>query len=124
MRTLRSARVLAVLLTLAVGWHVGAADRDNDPVVVAPGNYRVLLENSHVRVLDFRLSAGESEGQHAHPRYVVYVLEPFRLRFSFLDGSAIVREASAGEVFWSEAVTHASTNIGTTEAHAVLIELK
>jgi quinol monooxygenase YgiN len=54
----------------------------------------------------------------------VYVLAPFKIRFTFPDGRTAVRETRAGEVLFSEAVTHASENIGTTDAHGILVELK
>jgi hypothetical protein len=55
---------------------------------------------------------------------VVYVVAPFRIRFTFPDGHSVVRVAKAGDVLYSETVTHASENIGNTDAHGVLVELK
>ena len=95
-----------------------------DPVPLYPENYKVLLENERVRVLDFQLKKGAKEDFHAHPAAVTYVLAPFKIRFTFPDGSTRIREAKAGEVFYGDALTHASENIGDTDAHGVLIEMK
>jgi quinol monooxygenase YgiN/quercetin dioxygenase-like cupin family protein len=95
-----------------------------DPVPLYPNNYKVLLENERVRVLDFQLKKGAKEEFHAHPAAVTYVLAPFKIRFTFPDGSMRIREAKAGEVFYGDALTHASENIGDTDAHGLLIEMK
>jgi quinol monooxygenase YgiN/quercetin dioxygenase-like cupin family protein len=95
-----------------------------DPVPLYPQNYKVLLENDRVRVLDFQLKKGAKEDFHAHPAAVTYVLAPFKIRFTFPDGSTRIREAKAGEVFYGDALTHASENIGDTDAHGLLVEMK
>jgi quinol monooxygenase YgiN/quercetin dioxygenase-like cupin family protein len=95
-----------------------------DPVPLYPANYTVLVENDRVRVMDFRLRRGDSERLHTHPAHVLYVLEPFTVRFRLADGRTVVRQAKAGDVLFSEAVTHSPTNIGPGDAHGILIELK
>ena len=89
-----------------------AAAMAQDPVPRYPRNYRVLVENDRVRVLDFRLRKGDTEATHSHPAHVLYVLEPFTIRFTLPGGRTAVREAKAGDVVFSEAVTHSPTNIG------------
>jgi beta-alanine degradation protein BauB len=95
-----------------------------DPLPLYPENYKVLMQNERVRVLDFRLRPGATEKPHSHPAHVVYVVAPFKVRFTFPDGRTGIREAKAGDVLFSEAVTHATENIGGTEAHGILVELK
>jgi quinol monooxygenase YgiN/quercetin dioxygenase-like cupin family protein len=95
-----------------------------DPVPLYPENYKVLLENDRVRVLDFQLKKGAKENFHAHPAAVTYVLAPFKIRFTFPDGSTRIREAKAGDLFYGDALIHASENIGNTDAHGLLIEMK
>lgn len=95
-----------------------------DPVPLYPENYKVLVENDRVRVLDFMLRKGGTEKSHTHPAHVVYVVAPFKIRFTFPDGRTAIREAKAGDVLFSEAVTHATENIGGTDAHGILVELK
>jgi quinol monooxygenase YgiN/quercetin dioxygenase-like cupin family protein len=95
-----------------------------DPVPIYPDNYKVLLENDRVRVLDFQLKKGAKENFHSHPAAVTYVLAPFKIRFTFPDGTTRIREAKVGELFFGEPLIHASENIGDTDAHGLLIELK
>jgi quinol monooxygenase YgiN len=113
-----------ILLSLfALILFTGAATAQ-DPVPLYPDNYKVLLENDRVRVLDFRLNKGAREDLHVHPAAVTYVLTPFKIRFTFADGTTRIREAKAGDVFYGDALTHASENIGDTDAHGLLIEMK
>ena len=46
------------------------------------------------------------------------------IRFTFPDGTMRIREAKAGEVFFGEALIHASENIGDTDAHGLPVEMK
>jgi quinol monooxygenase YgiN/quercetin dioxygenase-like cupin family protein len=114
----RSAFLLAALSLTA-----GSAAAQ-DPVPLYPGNYKVMIENERVRVMDFRLRKGDHEEFHAHPAHVLYVLEPFEISFRFPDGRTGLRRVQAGEVLYSEAVVHSPTNVGATDAHGILIELK
>jgi quinol monooxygenase YgiN/quercetin dioxygenase-like cupin family protein len=111
------------LILFALILFAGAA-MAQDPVPIYPGNYKVLLENDRVRVLDFQLKKGAKEDFHAHPAAVTYVLAPFKIRFTFPDGSTRIREAKAGDLFYGDALIHASENIGDTDAHGLLIEMK
>ncbi|MGQ0656673.1 MAG: hypothetical protein ACT4NU_01025 [Chromatiales bacterium] len=95
-----------------------------DPVPLYPENYKVLLENEHVRVVDFKLRKGATEMAHSHPRHVAVFLADFKIRFMLPDGKTAIRDAHAGDVAYSERVVHASENIGNTDAHGILVELK
>jgi len=95
-----------------------------DPVPTYPDNYKVLAENDRVRVLDFKLRKGAKENFHSHPAAVTYVLVPFKIRFTFPEGTTRIREAKAGDVFFGEPLVHASENIGDTDAHGILVEMK
>ncbi len=43
-----------------------------DPVKVSSKQYKVLLENDDVRVLEMSLKAGDKDTQHSHPSETVY----------------------------------------------------
>jgi quinol monooxygenase YgiN len=105
-------------------WVTPAAAVAQDPVPLYPGNYTVMIENANVRVMDFRLRKGDREAMHAHPAHVLYVLTGFRIRFTLPDGTTRIRETRAGDVLYSDAVMHAPENIGDTDAHGLLVELK
>jgi quinol monooxygenase YgiN/quercetin dioxygenase-like cupin family protein len=113
-----------ILLSLFALILFGGAALAQDPVPLYPDNYKVLLENDRVRVLDFQLKKGAKEDFHQHPAAVTYVLAPFKIRFSFPDGTMKVREAKVGDVFYGEPLIHASENIGDTDAHGILVEMK
>jgi quinol monooxygenase YgiN/quercetin dioxygenase-like cupin family protein len=115
-------RMLAFVLAAMAG--PPAAVGAQDPLPLYPDNYKVILENDRVRVLDFRLRKDAKEVSHAHPAHVVYVVKGFKIRFTFPDGRTAIRETKQGDVLFSEAVTHATENIGGDEAHGILVELK
>jgi quercetin dioxygenase-like cupin family protein len=95
-----------------------------DPMKTSRQYYKVLLENDQVRVLEYRLKAGEKEAMHSHPAGVVYVLSGAKLKFSYPDGRTEESAAATGETIWRDPTTHAVENIGDTEAHAIAIDLK
>ena len=113
-----------VLLNLITILSFAITGLAQDPVPIYPDNYRVLLENDRVRVLEFKLRKGAKENFHAHPAAVTYVVAPFKIRFNFPDGTTRIREAKAGDVFYGEALIHASENIGETDALGILVEMK
>ncbi len=112
------------LLAFAMLAPLSAAALAQDPLSLYPGNYKLLFENERVRVLDFRLGKGATEKPHHHPAHVAYILAPMKIRFTLSDGSTKLREAKAGDVLFSDEVTHASENIGDTDSHGILVELK
>jgi beta-alanine degradation protein BauB len=110
----------ALILLLAT-----KATMAQDPVQVASQNHKVLLENDRVRVLEYQSKPGEKAEMHSHPDYLVYDLGGgYKLKFTSLGGTVKTIEGKAGTVSWHEAVTHSVENVGTIEAHALLIELK
>src|SRR5438874_9231299 len=107
MKTLILISLLAILCTTV---------HAQDPVKTSPQYYKVLLENDQVRVLEYRLKAGEKEPMHSHPTGVVYVLSGTKLKFSH-SGGRTGRESCCcrGETIWRDPTTHAVENIGDTE---------
>ncbi len=95
-----------------------------DAAIVASETYKVYLENDRVRVLEYRIKPGEKNAMHSHPDYLWFALVPEKFKLTLSDGKTIDSEAKAGEVFFSEAENHAYENVGSTEAHGFLIELK
>jgi quercetin dioxygenase-like cupin family protein len=95
-----------------------------DAVKVSPKHYAVLLENEHVRVLDMRVPAGESDEVHSHPSETVHFLSGGKVRIHLPGGEAPEMEIPDGHVMWHEAWTHRVENIGTTEIRAIVVESK
>jgi pimeloyl-ACP methyl ester carboxylesterase len=115
---LRKFLLLQVLFCWAV---TGTAQ---DPVKVAPRNYKIVFENDHVRVVEALLKPGDRTPQHSHPSRVVYTLSDHSAIFRFPDGRVVNSQSKVGEVFWREPLTHSEENDGKTDSRAVLIELK
>lgn len=115
----RSALVLALL---AVGATQSASAQD--PVKLSPRMYTVLLENDHVRVLEFRARPGESEPMHAHPAATFYDISGGRFKITTPDGKSETRESKAGSAGWSATTTHQYQNVGSTDVHVIVVETK
>jgi len=95
-----------------------------DAVRVAPDIYKVLLENDRVRVLDVRMKPGGMSSMHSHPAYVIYSLANAKVKFTSPGGESAEVEIGAGQALWREAESHAVDNLGSTEVHVMLVELK
>ncbi len=123
MRHLRHVN-LAVLFVAAVLVLAAGTAQAQDPVKVAPNNFKVLLDNAHVRVLDFHAKAGEKIPMHSHPALIIYSFVTGKTKNTSPSGETSVRDNQAGQAVWRDAESHASEMMGPGEAHALLIEMK
>ena len=112
------AAAMAVLVAVA------ADSPSVDPAKLSPRDYTVRLQNDRVRVLEWRLKPGGSEPMHSHPDGVLIVLASSTLKSSYLGGTSTTVASTNGDVRWVPAVSHSIDNVGSTEAHALLVELK
>ena len=95
-----------------------------DPVKSSPGNYKVLMENDHVRVLEMNLKAGETDNTHSHPDETAYFIKGSKLKSHLPDGGAMEAEIPDGYVMWHEAWTHTVENVGSSDVRAIVVESK
>jgi uncharacterized RmlC-like cupin family protein len=95
-----------------------------DPVQEHPDFFKVILENDRVRVIDDMVPAGAQVHMHSHPEYVVYPLSSYRMKFTFPDGTSRTVDVEQGVARYVPGMVHAEENIGDSDAHALLIELK
>ncbi len=123
MKNSRRMLVAVVFATLLLLVAAGTA-LAQDPVKVAPNNFKVLLENDRVRVLEFRSKPGEKIGMHSHPDSVIYFFSGGKSKFTYADGKTAEPERQSGQVMWRGAETHASEYLGPGEAHNLQVELK
>ena len=94
-------RLLAALIPASVLIFAPGTVRAQDPVQVAPNNFRVLLENDRVCVLDFHGKAGQKIPMHSHPAYVTYSIHGSgKTKFASPDGKISERPATTGEARW------------------------
>ncbi len=116
--------LLGALPLLALAQRAGA----QDAVTVQPQSYRVVLENDRVRVLEYNSRPGMGvcgNGMHSHPAHLSVLLSEARVREITADGRvAEPGSKPLGTVFWSQAVTHVTENLGGSDIRCLLVELK
>lgn len=95
-----------------------------DPVQTDGDKYKVIFENERVRVLDYHDTPGQKTSLHHHSAYVLYALSPCKRKITSGDGRTIMREFKSGDVLWSPAQSHIGENVGTSETHVIIVELK
>ena len=95
-----------------------------DPVKVAPKNVKVVFENDRVRVIEVWIKPGEKIPMHSHPANVTIALSTFKGKWVSNEGEPTVKQFKVDTVVWSEPITHESENVGSSEIHAIAIELK
>ncbi|HXI27444.1 MAG TPA: hypothetical protein VNG89_03455, partial [Vicinamibacterales bacterium] len=67
-----AARIACVVLAIAaaVVWAAAAQQPDDDVLKVIPENYKLIIDNPFVRVLEARIPAGTEEKPHRHMKTV------------------------------------------------------
>lgn len=94
-----------------------------DPTRSNPDLFKVIFENDRVRVLDYKDNPGEGTKPHMHPDRLVYTLTTFKRRLRSA-GKEVDVEVDAEAVLWLGAMVHSGFNIGDTDTHVIIIELK
>ena len=95
-----------------------------DALTTDPDKYKVIFENDRVRVFDYTDKPGDKTKMHHHPDSVVYMLGPFKRRFTLGNGKSAVRELKGGEIAWNDEQLHIGENVGDTNTHVLIVELK
>jgi len=112
--------ILAVLVLPAL-----SQPGDDDVLKVIPENYKLLFQNTFVRVIDARIPPGAEEKPHRHLRGVsVYMTNNMTETRILPDGQWVRSEPKAGTVNWSDASLHVLRNVGKSEIHTIRVELK
>lgn len=95
-----------------------------DPTAIAPHVYKTVIDNDQVRVLEVRMKPGDKTDPHAHPAVVAIMLQGGKARFEPSDGEPMELDMPSGEAMYLPATEHTTENVGDTEVHGFLIELK
>ncbi|MDE3091685.1 MAG: cupin domain-containing protein [Chloroflexota bacterium] len=103
---------------------VQASSQWSDPAKVAANVYKLIMENDRVRVFDVRFKPGEKAVMHGHPDHLIYVVADGTLKLSLPDGKSQEVSLKAGQTLWMGAGPHATENVGKSEAHNLVVELK
>ncbi len=93
-----------------------------DPIEVSPANYKLLMENDRVRVVEMTLRPGEIDEMHSHPSETVYFIKGGTVRVHAPDGGTAEVTFPDGGVMWHEPWTHRVENVGASELRAVIVE--
>lgn len=124
--TLRGAFFLLALVPVsAAGQAPAGRITAIDAVLVSPDRFKVLLDNEHVRVIEYALLPGERDQWHTHPPKVSYVVTGGTLRITTEDGQSFLTDEKAGSATWMDALgRHYAQNVGKTPVRIVLVEIK
>lgn len=116
---------LVSVVLMAVLASASAADAVIDAIVASPDKFKVLLENDHVRVIEYELLPGQRDQWHTHPPKVSYVIAGGTIRITTEDGSSFDITEIAGTATWKNALgRHFAENIGSTPVRILLVEVK
>jgi hypothetical protein len=117
-----------LLLIAAIG---GAASpvpsRAQDAAKINPRSYRVVLENEHVRVLEYLAKPGIGVcgvGRHFHPKHLTVALTGGRVKARAEDGNVRIVEGEPGAIFWAPAQVHEVENVSGRNMRAYIVEIK
>lgn len=94
------------------------------PTETDPDKYKIVFENERVRVFDYKDKPGERTKMHHHQAFVLHALSPFKRKLTFDNGKSVIREFAGGETIWSDEQNHIGENIGATNTHVLIVELK
>lgn len=95
-----------------------------DALQAASNVYKLKMENDRIRVFDARFKPGEKAAMHMHPDHVVYILSDGRLKLTPAKGKIQELDLKAGQAIWMDATSHAAENLGKTDLHLLVVELK
>jgi quercetin dioxygenase-like cupin family protein len=95
-----------------------------DAVEAASNVYKLIMENDRVRVFDVRFKPGEKAAMHMHPDHMVYIFNDGKLNLTPSKGKTQELDLKAGQAIWMEATSHAAENLGKSDAHLLVVELK
>ena len=99
-------------------------EKSYDAVDTTSNMNKLLMENDRVRVLDVRFKPGEKAAMHTHPDHIIYVFNDGKLKLSPSKGKTQEIDLKAGQTIWMDATSHAAENLGKTDVHLLVVELK
>lgn len=124
-RVLYGVLLTLVIVGVAIAKRTAAAQEDLDVLKVIPQNYKLVLDNAFVRVIEARIPPGTEERPHRHLRGVSVCMGDYVIEHQATPGGPWARsQRKAGDVYWSESSVHQTRNVGTTPSHTIRIELK
>ncbi len=98
---------------------------ETDVLTASPDKYKVVLENEHVRVIEYTLKPGEKDNPHTHPPKTSYVISGGTFRVYPENKEPFDYVEVQGVTEWSDKTSkHYVENIGKTTITILLTEIK
>ena len=98
---------------------------ETDVLSASPDKYKLLLENDHVRVIQYTLKPGEKDNPHTHPPKTSYVISGGTFRVYPENEKPFDYVEVQGVTEWSDKTSkHYVENIGNTSITILLTEIK
>ena len=116
--------IVSVLAAIVILGFATSTAKAQDPVKVASQAFKEKINNDHVRVLEYRSKPGSKEAMHSHAAAVIHVISGGRFKSTTPDGKSQEIEYKTGDTVWRDELTHSGENIGATEIHVILVEVK
>lgn len=117
-------KILVSALAAVTGLAVGSPVAAQDPIKSNPDVYKLVLENSSVRVLRVSVKPGAKTTMHEHPDTVIVALSDARVKFTGADGKTTDAPLKAEQAMWAPAEKHMGENLEKNQVDVVLVELK
>lgn len=119
--------LVATVATVAVLALVARAFAAGAPATLELQTEKVLLENPHVRIVEYHSRMGGGvcgAGRHSHPAHVTIVMDGGHDRMTSPEGKVETGTMKTGDVYYDDANTHEDVNIGHDGTWLILVELK
>jgi len=124
-RVIQKLLLCAALMLTGLSHAADQSPTDIDALTSSPANFTLLLENEHVRVLEYMLLPGERDQWHTHPPKVSYVLSGGKLEIHLEDGTSFLADEKTGTADWAGVRgKHYVKNVGSTPVRILLVEDK
>lgn len=116
---MRKTLCLAVVACLAA-----LAASAQDAAKVDAKHYKVVFEDSMVRILRVHYGPHEKSPMHSHPNATAIFLTDMQSKFTMPNGKTEMMSAKAGEAKANAASTHSPENMSDKPMDLVLVEFK
>lgn len=113
-----------LILIICVSLSAFAIAKAQDPAKTNPDQFKVILNNQQVRVMEVRMKPGAKSQMHSHPNHVICALSGGTVKFTTADGKAHTTMIKPGQAVWHNAESHSVENVGKNEMRSLDIELK
>jgi quercetin dioxygenase-like cupin family protein len=113
-----------IICLIAIGCLATVTALAQDAAKVDAKHYKVVFQDSTVRVLRVHYGPHEKSPMHSHPNATAVFLTDMQAKFTMPDGKTEMMSAKAGEAKGNPAVTHSPENTSDKPMDLVLVEFK